>query len=188
MRLLIAAILTLTLFAAACTRTIPLWFDTIDDAFPLGESLPAYATHTEIPFEVDVVWGATEAAMEQHWKILDSDKETHLIRARAIRDNEVVTFALVHVSKTGPARTLVRVWIMQQESCEILSFIYYAFKPVLWAASLGTFLWIDYTTAWTYREIQRDRKCEDRAALHLVKGSDGGIPRHILNYLGASAY
>lgn len=185
-RMKVITITILIFLTPACTRTIPWRFDTIDDAFPLGQPLPNDAEHGEILLEADVVWDAAKATIQQHqWEILTADKETGVIRAKLYKTEEGIEFMKVNVKEAGPASSEVRVSIMQQESCEIFSFIYYVLKPVFWAASLGTFLWVDLTTGWTARELQKDRRCEERAALHRVHG-DANIPFYIRKNLETS--
>jgi hypothetical protein len=182
----VTTIMVLIFLTPACTRTIPWRFDTIDDAFPLGQPLPNDAEHGEIPLEADIVWDTAKATMQQHqWETLTADREMGVIRAKLYKTADGIGFVQVNAKEAGPALSEVRVSIMQQESCEIFSFIYYALKPVFWAASLGTFLWVDLTMGWTARELQKDRRFEERAALHRVRGNSN-IPFYIRKNLETS--
>ena len=163
----IVVMATLVFILPACTRTIPWRFDTIDDAFPPARPLPNHAHYWDIPLRFDVVWEAAGVFMRQSkWEVVTEDKASGLIRAKVYKTENRVEFVQVNVKEIGPTLTEVRALSLSQESCEIFTFFHYAFKPIIWVATLGWFLLWDISVGMTAHELQRDRNCEERAVLH----------------------
>lgn len=164
----IVAIAILVFILPACTRTIPWRFDTIDNALPPARPLPNHAHYWDIPLRFDVVWDAAGVFMRQskQWKVVTEDKASGLIRAKVYKTENRIEFVQVNVKEIGPTLTEVRTLSLSQESCEIFTFVHYAFKPIIWVATLGWFLLWDISVGMTAHELQRDRNCEERAVLH----------------------
>ena len=115
---------------------------------------------------------------QSKWEVVTEDKASGLIRAKVYKTENRVEFVQVNVKEIGPTLTEVRALSLSQESCEIFTFVHYAFKPIIWVATLGLFLWGDITLGMTARELQRDRSCEERARLHpgrLGEAITGGV-------------